>query len=75
MFSVSLKLAAALVLAASVGIYASSSYDPSGVPQSCPCGQCEAGCDCCAGGPCTCEVCACDACDCVSANAGTETGS
>jgi hypothetical protein len=30
---------------------------------TCPCGECETGCDCCNDGECTCEVCACDVCD------------
>jgi len=30
---------------------------------TCPCGECETGCGCCAGGDCTCEACVCAACD------------
>lgn len=59
MSSILLKIAAGLVLAATVGFGTSQMSTVNVTPDGCPCGVCAVGCDCCAGEVCTCDNCAC----------------
>ncbi|WP_160311453.1 hypothetical protein [Rhodopirellula islandica] len=62
MFAATVLVGVAILFAARSAV--SSDNAPAVLGETCPCGQCEAGCDCCLDGDVSCDNCSCEACEC-----------